>query len=231
MGGLRCGVEVLHHQEVELLHRLKEIGLVDPGVRRIGGNDPQRLDFTIRYLLQNSMVGQAVLLRNDLFRDSEDLGCGAPVLGVGEVAQCVQGGTDRLVALIHPHGPVDGNRLPLVDVAHESFHVRDGNAGLFGGALQGEFGNVGFQLIDIVLVDPVAANELVDHGVEKREVGLWIERQMDIRGGGGGHALPGVAVAVDHAHSELAEGPEEGHLLLRDLPRAQEGRRLATVLV
>ena len=34
-----------------------------------------------------------------------------------------------------------------------------------------------------------------------------------------GHALPRVAVAVDHAHAELRQGPEQGHLLGGDLAR------------
>ena len=45
-----------------------------------------------------------------------------------------------------------------------------------------------------------------------------------------GHALAGVAVAVDHAHAEFRDGPEQGHLLGRDLARAQEGDRLVAVL-
>ena len=45
-----------------------------------------------------------------------------------------------------------------------------------------------------------------------------------------GHALAGVAVAVDHAHAELRDRPEQRHLLGGDLARAQEGDRLGAVL-
>ncbi len=40
---------------------------------------------------------------------------------------------------------------------------------------------------------------------------------------GRGHALPRVPVAVDHAHPELRERAEQGHLLGGDLPGAEEG--------
>ena len=47
---------------------------------------------------------------------------------------------------------------------------------------------------------------------------------------GRGHALPGVAVAVDHAHAELRHRAEQRHLLAGDLAGAQEGDRLVAVL-
>ncbi len=67
------------------------------------------------------------------------------------------------------------------------------------------------------------------------EVGVGVGRCVEAKGllvGGhrGGHALAGVGVAVEEAHTELEEAAEKGHLLEGDLPRGKEGDRLAPVL-
>ncbi len=46
---------------------------------------------------------------------------------------------------------------------------------------------------------------------------------------GRGHALAGVAVAVDHPHAELGHGAQQGHLLGGDLAGAQEGDGVVAV--
>ena len=43
------------------------------------------------------------------------------------------------------------------------------------------------------------------------------------------HALAGIAVAVNDSHAELGEGPEQRHLLGRDLARAHEGDGVGAV--
>ena len=43
------------------------------------------------------------------------------------------------------------------------------------------------------------------------------------------HALPGVPIAVQHAHAQLSEGAEQGHLLGRQLPGAEERQRPRSV--
>jgi len=47
----------------------------------------------------------------------------------------------------------------------------------------------------------------------------------------GGHALPRVGIAVDEAHAELEHGPQQRHLLCRNLPGAEERDRLRAVLL
>ena len=46
---------------------------------------------------------------------------------------------------------------------------------------------------------------------------------------GRGHALAGIAVAVDDPHAELGHGAEQGHLLGGDLAGAQEGDGVVAV--
>ncbi len=52
-----------------------------------------------------------------------------------------------------------------------------------------------------------------------------------VRGHGGGHALPRVAVAVPHAHAELGQSAKESHFLGGDLARAEKGDRVRPVFL
>ncbi len=62
-------------------------------------------------------------------------------------------------------------------------------------------------------------------------VGRGVEAERLFVGDGGrGHALAGVAVAVDDAHAEFGEATEVGHLFAGDLTRAEKGDRLGAVL-
>ena len=78
----------------------------------------------------------------------------------------------------------------------------------------------------------IAADEH-DH-VRLFEIGVGVRRGVEaerllVRDDGRGHALPRVAVAVQHAHAELGERAEQRHFLGDDLARAQEGDRLRAV--
>ena len=74
-----------------------------------------------------------------------------------------------------------------------------------------------------------------DDAVRLLEVLIRVRRGVEperllVGDDGRGHALAGVAVAVDHPHAELRDRAEQRHLLGRDLARAQEGDRLGAVL-
>ena len=78
----------------------------------------------------------------------------------------------------------------------------------------------------------VAADEH-DH-VRLFEVGVGVGRGIEaerllVRHDRRGHALPRVAVAVQHAHAELGQRAEQRHFLGDDLAGAQEGDRLRAV--
>ena len=79
----------------------------------------------------------------------------------------------------------------------------------------------------------IAADEHDDVGLF--EVGVRVRRRIEserllVRNDGGGHALPRVAVAVQHAHAELGECAEQRHFLGDDLTRAQKGDGMWAVL-
>ena len=79
----------------------------------------------------------------------------------------------------------------------------------------------------------VAAHEH-DH-VRLFKVGIGVGRGIESEGlfvsdDGGGHALPGVAVAVQHAHAEFGQRPKKRHFFRRDLPGAEEGDRFLAML-
>ena len=79
----------------------------------------------------------------------------------------------------------------------------------------------------------IAADEHDD--VRLFEVGVRVRRRVEaerllVGDDGRGHALPRVAVAVQHAHAELGERAEQGHFLGDDLAGAQEGDRVRAVL-
>ncbi len=66
------------------------------------------------------------------------------------------------------------------------------------------------------------------------EVGVGVGRRVEaeaffVGGDRGRHALPRVAVAVNHAEAELGDGPQKRHLLGRDLPGREEGDRFIAV--
>ena len=74
-----------------------------------------------------------------------------------------------------------------------------------------------------------------DH-VRLLEIVVRIRRSIEaerlfVRGGRGGHALPRVAVAVQHAHAELGQAAEEGHFLGGDLAGAEKGHGVWPVLL
>ena len=73
----------------------------------------------------------------------------------------------------------------------------------------------------------IAADEHDD--VRLFEIGVGVRRRVEaerllVRDDGRGHALPRVAVAVQHAHAELGECAEQSHFLGDDLAGAQERR-------
>ena len=64
-----------------------------------------------------------------------------------------------------------------------------------------------------------------DDDVRLFEIGVGVRRRVEperffVGRDGGGHALAGVAVAVDHPHAELSERSEEGHFFSDDLAGA-----------
>ena len=68
------------------------------------------------------------------------------------------------------------------------------------------------------------------------EVRVGVRRRVEAEGllvgrDRGGHALAGVAVAVDHAHAELGQRAQQRHLLGDDLAGAQQGHDVGAVLV
>jgi hypothetical protein len=67
-------IHVLHNEKIELFNDLVEFALVNPGVRRIRGNDPEPLDFSVCDCLDNLVVGPTVLSRNFFNAYSKELG-------------------------------------------------------------------------------------------------------------------------------------------------------------
>lgn len=74
-----------------------------------------------------------------------------------------------------------------------------------------------------------------DKAVRLFEVLICVRRSVEaerllVSNNGRGHALPGVAVAVDHAHAELGQRAEQRHLFGRDLARTEERDRVRAML-
>ena len=90
LGGLGRVVHVLHDQEVELAQGLAQFRLVDPGMGRVGGDDPEAADLPRADALDDAVVRPARASGDAILGDVEQRGDLGAMGGVGEVVPAEQ---------------------------------------------------------------------------------------------------------------------------------------------
>ncbi len=85
LGGFGRVVHVLNDEEVESVEDFEAGVLVDPGVGRVGANDPEAFDFSAEDAFDDFVVGPTVFLGDAVDVDVEDAGDFLAVGGVFKV--------------------------------------------------------------------------------------------------------------------------------------------------
>ena len=154
-GRLRAAVHVLHDEEVEFVEDAIEAALIDPGMARVRGDEPEGFDLPFVRRVDDLIVGEAGTVRNALDGNAGGSGDFVAVRRIAEVVPAEEirrvreqarthrvalagdgvrtgagsadvsghqreiddglGGASGFVALIHAHGPPEGDGFAFTD--------------------------------------------------------------------------------------------------------------------